>query len=105
MRFITSKREYQEVYSQNIKQYGNLFTYLKKEIPEDLFVVGIVVSKKVGNAVIRNRVKRRVRAFLRENAHQLPAKMKLVIIARPKAGEANWQEITSDLKHIWREIN
>ena len=101
MRFITSIREYREVYSNNNKIYGILFIYLKKKIPEDLFAVGIVVSKKVGNAVIRNRVKRRVRAFLRENAHQHPANLKLVIIAKPDAGEASWQEITSDLNLIW----
>ena len=102
MKFITSIREYREVYSDNNKIYGNLFIYLKKKIPKDLFAVGIVVSKKVGNAVIRNRVKRRVRAFLRENAHQHPANLKLVIIAKPDAGEASWQEITSDLNLIWR---
>ena len=103
MKFITSKREYQEVYSNNIKAYGNLFIYLKKKIPEDLFAVGIVVSKKVGNAVIRNRVKRRLKACMRENAHQHPANLKLVIIAKPEAGTASWQEITSDLKLIWRK--
>lgn len=102
MRFITSKREYRDVYSDNTKIYGNLFIYLKKKIPEDLFAVGIVVSKKVGNAVIRNKVKRRVRAFLRENVHQHPASYKLVIIAKPEAGEASWQELTSDLNLIWR---
>ncbi len=76
---------------------------MKTKIPEDLFAVGIVVSKKVGNAVIRNRVKRRVRAFMRENVHQHPANQKLVIIAKPDAGVASWQEITSDLKLIWRK--
>ncbi len=97
MRFITSKREYQSVYEDNIKHEGNLFIILKKNIPDDLFAVGIVVSKKVGKAVNRNKVKRRVKAFLRENAHLHKSGKKNVVIAKPEAGNAEWKEIEKEL--------
>ena len=97
LRFITSKREYREVYTKNSKQEGDLFIFLVQKIPESLFAVGIVVSKKVGNAVVRNKVKRRIKAFLREYVPQLPSSQKIVVIAKPEAGAANWQEIKREL--------
>jgi ribonuclease P protein component len=97
LRFVTSKREYREVYTRNFKQEGSLFIFLIQKIPEKLFAVGIVVSKKVGNAVVRNKVKRRTRAFLRGNKLQLPTNQKIILIAKPNAGTANWQEIKREL--------
>lgn len=97
MRFITSKREYREVYTKNSKREGDLFIFLVRKIPEDLFAVGIVVSKKVGKAVVRNKVKRRIRAFLRENTSQLPTNLKIIIITKPEAATASWQEIKLEL--------
>ena len=101
---ITSKREYQSIYIDNIKTEGNLFVFLKKKILEDHFAAGIVVSKKVGNAVIRNKVKRRVRAFLREHEELHPAGVELVIIAKPDAGTAIWQKIKEELVQLFENI-
>ena len=101
---ITSKREYQSIYRDNVKTEGSLFVFLKKKIPEDHFAAGIVVSKKVGNAVIRNKVKRRVRAFLREHEELHPAGVELVIIAKPDAGTAIWQKIKEELVQLFENI-
>lgn len=48
--------------------------------------LGVTVSSKVGNAVVRNRVKRWVRSAFREVAEDLPA-VDLVVIARRGAPE------------------
>ncbi len=47
--------------------------------------LGVTVSKQVGNAVVRNRIKRRVREWFRHNRRRLPAKKDVVVIARPAA--------------------
>ncbi len=104
MRFITSKREYQEVYSHHKKKIGNLFIFLIREIPEDTFAVGIIVSKRVGNAVRRNKVKRRVRAYLRELDAHNPKGKKIIIIAKPEAGLAAGQAIFEDLRFSFKTL-
>ena len=97
MIFITSTKEYLEIYNNNTKSEGDLFIFLKKKIPENLFTIGIVVSKKVGKAVVRNKMKRRIKAFLRENITIHPTNEKIIIITKSVAGNATWQEIKKDL--------
>lgn len=48
-------------------------------------VVGFVVSKAVGNAVVRNRVKRRLRAVVSHRIDQLPEGGRLVVRALPRS--------------------
>ena len=59
--------------------------------------VGFVVSKAVGNAAVRNRVKRRLRHQAREHVTTLPGSAVLVVRALPAAGAANSAELAADL--------
>ncbi|HEU4740015.1 MAG TPA: ribonuclease P protein component [Meiothermus sp.] len=55
---------------------------------------GIVVSKKVGKAVVRNKVRRRLREILRR-MHLPPCE--LVVVAQPEAASASFAELFRDL--------
>ncbi|KQY57429.1 MULTISPECIES: ribonuclease P protein component [unclassified Nocardioides] len=59
--------------------------------------VGFVVSKAVGNAVIRNRVKRRLRHLVREQLSSLPDFGVLVVRALPASAEASYADLADDL--------
>lgn len=59
--------------------------------------VGFVVSKAVGPAVVRNRVKRRLRHLMRERLAQLPVGSRLVIRALPRSASAPASSLAVDL--------
>lgn len=58
---------------------------------------GFVVSRTVGDAVTRNRVKRRLRHVVRDRLAALPSGARLVVRALPPAAEATSAELARDL--------
>ena len=50
--------------------------------------MGITVSRKVGGAVVRNRVKRWIRECYRRRRTEFPAQVDFVVVARSEAGQA-----------------
>ena len=54
--------------------------------------LGLTVSRKVGNAVVRNRVKRRVREWFRRERSRLNAGTEVVVIARREASRLSFEE-------------
>jgi ribonuclease P protein component len=56
--------------------------------------LGITVSSKVGNAVLRVRIRRRLRELFRKRRGQLPAGLDLVLIARGSAREADYEALS-----------
>ncbi len=58
---------------------------------------GFVVSKAVGIAVVRNRVRRRLRAVVREYLSSLPGGSLLVVRAHPQAATAHQADLAAEL--------
>ena len=59
--------------------------------------LGITASSKVGNAVARNRIKRRVRELFRTRRGEFPAGMDVVVIAKRGADGLTFNEIAQEL--------
>lgn len=58
---------------------------------------GFIVSKVVGGAVVRNRVKRRMRAIGHELLPQLRGGCDIVIRALPESGQSPWATLHSEI--------
>ena len=59
--------------------------------------VGFIVSRAVGSAVVRNRVKRRFRELMRRRVASLPGGCLLVLRAYPAAASARQEDLAADL--------
>src|SRR5207245_427153 len=59
--------------------------------------IGITASRRVGGAVVRNRVKRLVREFFRRHQHAIVPAQDVVVIARPTAATATYAEVGREL--------
>jgi ribonuclease P protein component len=96
---LRKRREFLVVQGEGKKVHTRHFLVLVSR--EGTGRVGITVSKKVGNAVIRNRVKRLVREFVRQarwdDGAWVPAGRDLVIVAKRSAAEIDFAELSRDL--------
>jgi ribonuclease P protein component len=92
---LRKRREFLAVQHAGERAHGRHFLVLVKGNGSGR--VGITVSKKVGNAVTRNRIKRLVREFIRTN-DWVPDSVDVVIIAkRSAAGLPGYHEVARDL--------
>ncbi|MFD7153294.1 ribonuclease P protein component [Kribbella sp. NPDC059898] len=67
--------------------------------------VGFVVNKAVGNAVLRNRVHRRLRAVLAARIPELPAGSLTVVRALPSSATASYDELVADVDGAFRRLS
>ena len=103
MQFSESlKRNYdfQNVY-RNGKSYANKYLVMYVlENSEGMNRLGISVSKKVGNSVVRHRITRLVRESYRLHENIFNSGLDIVVVARVGAKEVGYAEIESALLHV-----
>ncbi|WP_462410037.1 ribonuclease P protein component [Neobacillus sp. Marseille-QA0830] len=64
------------------------------------FRIGLSVSKKLGNAVTRNRIKRYIRQAVQELQDQITSNYDYIIIARKPAADMDFFEVKGSLTHV-----
>ena len=97
---LKKNHQFQFVYK-NSKSYANKYLIMYvKENGLDKNRIGISVSKKVGNSVVRHRITRLVRESYRLHENIFNSGLDIVIIARPGAAIVGYHEIESALLHL-----
>ncbi|MFZ5439862.1 MAG: ribonuclease P protein component [Myxococcota bacterium] len=66
--------------------------------------LGLTVSTKVGNAVVRNRIRRRLRELFRTQKASLPGGLDMVLIARNSAAEADFARLSRAFDRVKAEL-
>lgn len=91
---LRSNTEFQRVYKGGESFVeGLVVLYLLRLPDEPVRQAGFSVSKKLGNAVIRNRVKRRMRDAYQRCLGELPKGYAAVFVARKAAAEADYESL------------
>ncbi|MFD0826766.1 ribonuclease P protein component [Neobacillus sp. M.A.Huq-85] len=98
---VKKNKEFQEAFQKGFSFANRQFVVysLKKEGQEN-FRIGLSVSKKIGNAVTRNQIKRYIRQAIFELKDQLHAENDYIIIARKPAAEMDFFEVKKSLTHV-----
>ena len=66
--------------------------------------MAVVASKKIGNAIVRNKVKRWMRTLFRRNKNMLEHSLDIIIIIKQKIWEASWVRLQEDYLDAIRAI-
>ena len=67
--------------------------------------VGFTVSNKIGNAVKRNKIRRRLREILRHHEGEMKDHLELVIVARTRAAFSDYHQLESDFLKACEELS
>ena len=93
---LTDSSEFERVYKQGTAYRGKLFSV--HAFPNELGTLrlGLSVSKKVGNAVTRNSLRRRLREIFGGFAPGSGSELDLVVSARPPARDASFGDLQEE---------
>jgi ribonuclease P protein component len=104
---IRKKKDFLVLYKRGNRYRGRYFNLVYLPNNQAFSRMAVVVSKKVGNAVIRNKIKRWTRDLFRRNKNLLKTHLDLILVAKKDILEASWavyrQEYFFALKSICRK--
>lgn len=104
---LRKRVEYLAVQASGTKQHGRHILAITQKRPATHLVgrLGITVTKKVGNAVVRNRIRRLLREWLRTNGW-VPTGWDMVLVAKDSAArQLHPSDFAPDLTRILRQLS
>jgi ribonuclease P protein component len=105
---IVRSSDYRLIYGNGLKLNSERFVLFGRENKLGHHRLGITVSRKVGGAVVRNRVKRMFREIFRKSAADFPSQYDLVVNAKRACADASYadlrEEFTAGVRRICRNV-
>ena len=98
---ILKRYEFVEFYSFGKAVHSSGFVLVYKSGQYGRSRIGITVSRKVGNAVVRNRIKRRVREYYRLHSIAVPNNWDFHVIAKKPASTFSFQQTIAMLAGLF----
>jgi len=101
---LTRKRDFEAAFKTGRKSVGVAFVCYAVRRESQGRKFGFAVSRKVGTAVVRNRVKRYLREFYRTHRAQIDDDTHVVVVARPAAAEASFDECVRTMRRLLGQV-
>jgi ribonuclease P protein component len=102
---ITNRSRFQTIYKQGVWRSSKNFTVVTWGNDEGQKRLGITVTKKTGNAVKRNRIKRLIREFFRLHKNLFPAGCDVVVMAKKNMPPLTFKKVCSELTELFTRKN
>jgi ribonuclease P protein component len=97
--------DYRTIYDAGLKVHSERFVLFAKPNALGHHRLGLTVSRKIGGAVVRNRVKRLFREIFRKSAAEIPPTFDLVINAKRGCGAAGYLQLREEYERALTKIS
>ncbi len=97
---VRKRKDYLRAYQKGVRISSSNFTVILYDNQTGTKRLGVTVSKKVGNAVKRSRIKRLAREFFRLNKDKLPDSQDMIIIARRDVSSLKYHDVCVELEKL-----
>lgn len=97
---VKSEKEFSKIFHEGKSMANRQFVIYCLDKSQSHFRIGISVGKRIGNAVVRNRIKRYIRQAITELKPHLPSSVDFIVIARKPTGMMNQHQIKKSLIHV-----
>lgn len=94
---LTKSSQFRAAYDAGEKHVGRLMVLYLLRDDSPALRLGVVASRKVGNAVARARARRLLREAYRRNRYKLNGDADVVLVARANLLKAEWPAVLADL--------
>ena len=101
---IRRKSDFSELYKRGRCDRGRYFNLI--HLPNDLghSRMAVVASRKVGNAVQRNRIRRRAKELFRRNKDLLTSPIDLLLVSKKEMRDASWADLRERYAEALRSL-
>ncbi len=98
MKTLKKESEFKEVLRNGKKEFSAIGIMFK--MPSDELSLGLITSKKIGSAVIRNKIRRRLRESIKEINNQTPIPAKIVLMPNKDAIKIVYKDLIKSIRKM-----
>lgn len=99
---VKKEKDFNAIFKEGESVANRRFVIYRLANSQEHFRVGLSVSKKLGNAVMRNQIKRRIRHILIDHRNELVDNIDFIVIARKGVENLDYAELEKNLLHVLR---
>ncbi|SFT23438.1 ribonuclease P protein component [Paenibacillus sp. BC26] len=98
---LRNREDFSRIY-RNGKSFANsqFVVYWSRQLQADPLRLGVSASKKIGNAVVRNRMRRLVKEIVRGQKDRITGQLDLIVIVRKPAVGLELKELEKSMLHV-----
>ena len=98
---LRNREDFSRIY-RNGKSFANsqFVVYWSRSMKAEPFRLGVSASKKIGNAVVRNRMRRLVKEIVRQHTERIAGQLDFIVIVRKPAVGMKMKELEKSMLHV-----